>query len=123
MNRINEPVFRERLRFCMSQQGYTSATLADKLGVTVATVQRWKSEIKHTVPHEWAIEGLAQVFDVTLVWLKGLDTQEEKRKHREKGMCCRFCGSDKYMNNKAGEKNNFCGQCGNWLHWEDEKKC
>lgn len=32
---------------------------------------------------------------------------------------CHVCGSGEYMNNEDGNKNDYCGQCGTALDWEN----
>lgn len=32
---------------------------------------------------------------------------------------CPVCGSSEYMNNEDGNKNDYCGQCGTALDWEN----
>lgn len=32
---------------------------------------------------------------------------------------CQYCGSGKYLYNKDGIQNGYCGNCGAWLEWPE----
>ena len=36
-------------------------------------------------------------------------------------LACAHCGSGEYLHNEDGNRNNYCGQCGKAILWEDEK--
>jgi ribosomal protein S27AE len=39
---------------------------------------------------------------------------------RKKLICCPMCGSGEYLTNKDGNRNHFCGQCGQAIEWGED---
>lgn len=37
-------------------------------------------------------------------------------------LACAVCGSGEYLHNEDGNRNSFCGQCGQAILWEDDKE-
>ena len=66
----------ERLKSRRKELGLTLAQVADRVGTSEATVQRWENGSIKTLRHE-SIVKLAEVLDVTPAYLMGWEEPEQ----------------------------------------------
>lgn len=68
MDKLRE-IFKDRLRLRLDQKNITQQALANEIGVTLSTVQKWVQGLRW--PQSEIICQLADALDVTPQWLLG----------------------------------------------------
>lgn len=73
--------FKDMLKYFRQQTGLSQAELAEKIGVKPSTISMY--EVGKREPDFATEEALADFFNVDLNTLRGKDTEELDREHRE----------------------------------------
>ena len=108
--------FGESLRTLRRRHGLTLRALADKIYINEKTLCQY--ETGRTTPSLNNAIIISNYFGVSIssmCGLKGLKVVNEQ------GIApyCPVCGSGEYMHNPDENENEYCGQCGCKLDWED----
>jgi len=72
------PLLNERIKSCRNACGLTLLEVAEKIGVTEATMQRYESGDIKNIKHETIVK-LADIFKVDPSYLMGWDVSAEKQ--------------------------------------------
>ena len=84
MKEESKVMFAENLKKIMSQRGATQREIAEKLGVTETTVSRYVTTgPKGRTPNVEGLAALAQILNVSLDTLVGVELPDVDRRHTE----------------------------------------
>lgn len=69
--------------------------------------------------------GKQEVFEAMRLAKVALEMRIKKTVHpywTGNSAACSYCASAQFLYNEGGRRNRFCGECGQMLDWEDDKK-
>ena len=138
-NRMNICEIGTRIKLLRKATGMSQRTLANILGKSPRTVQKYESG--EVMISALIVTQLAFLFHTPPAYIMGFEpacspydnvhhgpapccsSREEadpKRISRSgPAPACPHCGSTKYMHNCNGSTNHFCGLCGHPIDWEE----
>lgn len=75
--------------------------------------------------HREVYESIAPVNEACLMGAEALSKNIPRSPYpdgNKRILACHRCGSGEYLHNEYGNRNSFCGQCGQAIYWEADKE-